>query len=841
MGYNFQLPQSPHVVTIKKKLSIPVPVQLENNPSEGAFQYLSKCRKHYLPSLDGILLSWNTQKIRLKNKAIPPYFQARVFIKGEFTILRIKNGDKLSATVIDQKPSAIVARALENFLVFIEVPNLDVLFHTGDEVSFTFDSYEWEDMNPVIYGINPTSVNSSASNIRRPVLEENNSQKVSQQPTNIQQKRKLIAEPSTQIENERKKKRVEGSSPPSLASQPRNLSPQSRNLPSQSRNPTPQSCNLSPQIPNLATQPPNLSPKTPILAPQPSISSQPQRRPDNITPILGLRIPAQQRSSESSKTPKKSSNVASKQQPRQSDVLTTNELNKKTNDQANTATISVEKDNNAQQAAAELETAESIDVPSTSIAEVDNTEEVVEARLHSVQDDMDLVTNNEPRLNENMTIIECELNDIKVEPESSSQTDENIQPAILDTNTLSSVFESQARTEVAAAVAKTTFRRTLNNKVASSQPSANDLLQSSEASSSQLRSLLTVKSPSTINSDTVRLNSKLSSQKDNSPGKTQQTASSPINERNQLETDPEESPCKSFSQNKDRQGELPPGWTRKLHIYPNRSKRYYTYHPPDPIEKTFYKLWSAWEYHQAMMNESIDADAQNVEAETVIEEKNDHLINTNNDNRKETEVCASAMPVDDNSSQAVVIKREKSVTVEENENINQELNTQSSSSPVLKKKKNKEKCSSPENPPTQYFENKIKSILMEVNVLHKTGKEGPRKRMTSEIRLKLGQGRRTVSESSVEILNLNQDKGRKEVDLVLLDDSSSDEYKGAAGGDGNGPVIASVDELLLDSDSEFLQVKTQSKKKSLPKVIQGKDVKNMLKKKKKKENKIILV
>ena len=29
MGYNFQLPQSPHVVTIKKKLSIPVPVQLE--------------------------------------------------------------------------------------------------------------------------------------------------------------------------------------------------------------------------------------------------------------------------------------------------------------------------------------------------------------------------------------------------------------------------------------------------------------------------------------------------------------------------------------------------------------------------------------------------------------------------------------------------------------------------------------------------------------------------------------------------------------------------------------------------------------------------------------------
>ncbi len=30
----------------------------------------------------------------------------------------------------------------------------------------------------------------------------------------------------------------------------------------------------------------------------------------------------------------------------------------------------------------------------------------------------------------------------------------------------------------------------------------------------------------------------------------------------------------------------------------------------------------------------------------------------------------------------------KSVTVEENENINQELNTQSSSSPVLKKEKN---------------------------------------------------------------------------------------------------------------------------------------------------------
>ena len=58
---------------------------------------------------------------------------------------------------------------------------------------------------------------------------------------------------------------------------------------------------------------------------------------------------------------------------------------------------SVEKDNNAQQAAAELETADSIDVPSTSIAEVGNTEVVVEARLNSDQDDMDLVTNNEPR------------------------------------------------------------------------------------------------------------------------------------------------------------------------------------------------------------------------------------------------------------------------------------------------------------------------------------------------------------------------------------------------------------------------------------------------------------
>ena len=33
-------------------------------------------------------------------------------------------------------------------------------------------------------------------------------------------------------------------------------------------------------------------------------------------------------------------------------------------------------------------------------------------------------------------------------------------------------------------------------------------------------------------------------------------------------------------------------------------------------------------------------------------------------------------------------------------------------------------------------------------------------------------------------------------------------------------MIASVDELLLDSDSEFLHAKTHSKKKSLPKVIQ---------------------
>ena len=58
---------------------------------------------------------------------------------------------------------------------------------------------------------------------------------------------------------------------------------------------------------------------------------------------------------------------------------------------------SVEKNNNSQQAAPELETAASIDVPSTSVAEVHNTEEVVEARLNSDQDDMDLVTNNEPR------------------------------------------------------------------------------------------------------------------------------------------------------------------------------------------------------------------------------------------------------------------------------------------------------------------------------------------------------------------------------------------------------------------------------------------------------------
>ena len=58
---------------------------------------------------------------------------------------------------------------------------------------------------------------------------------------------------------------------------------------------------------------------------------------------------------------------------------------------------SVEKNNNSQQAAPEQETAESIDIPSTSVAEVHNTEEVVEANLHSVQDDMDLVTNNEPR------------------------------------------------------------------------------------------------------------------------------------------------------------------------------------------------------------------------------------------------------------------------------------------------------------------------------------------------------------------------------------------------------------------------------------------------------------
>ncbi len=58
---------------------------------------------------------------------------------------------------------------------------------------------------------------------------------------------------------------------------------------------------------------------------------------------------------------------------------------------------SVEKDNNSQQDAAEQETADSIDMPSTNVAEVDNTEEMVEARLNSDQDDMDLVTNNEPR------------------------------------------------------------------------------------------------------------------------------------------------------------------------------------------------------------------------------------------------------------------------------------------------------------------------------------------------------------------------------------------------------------------------------------------------------------
>jgi len=167
MGVNpkILLEQKDMLVSVKKKIKVPLDVKYVDTPMPAVEKYLKSCVFKDLAEFEGVLINYEDIKIKHEEKNTPSDTFAKV--RGTFTILKIEPGRRLTAKFVSERDGLLVCIGLDLPVHIKDKENLGHLLYPGSLIEYNFSRFKNENDVLILYGKKPVVVATDSTSMKK--------------------------------------------------------------------------------------------------------------------------------------------------------------------------------------------------------------------------------------------------------------------------------------------------------------------------------------------------------------------------------------------------------------------------------------------------------------------------------------------------------------------------------------------------------------------------------------------------------------------------------------------------------------------------------------------------